>query len=204
MPKQSETVLETVPETAKQISIEMVRLFRPIAHHPLRSGSALPSATLAAHRSDCKGEEVGIDLVTGNTAITPRSPVRTDGYMPASSWPDNWLSLLGHGLGHDKPGDGRLLRRIKASRSCHHRSTYPMCVGTAHSRAGERSRNLEMARDLREGGLRTRGWVGVAADPGARPIIDLPSIFRGPLPKTCDRLATSKIWTACPKNLGRP
>jgi hypothetical protein len=52
MPKQPETAAETVPETAKLISIEMVRLFRPIALRPLRSGRALPSATLAAHRSN--------------------------------------------------------------------------------------------------------------------------------------------------------
>jgi hypothetical protein len=59
MPKQPETAAETVPETAKQISIEMVRLFRPIALRPLRSGSALPSATLAAHRSSRKGGRKG-------------------------------------------------------------------------------------------------------------------------------------------------
>jgi hypothetical protein len=45
--------------------------------------------------------------------------------------------------------------------------------------ARDRSRNLEMARYLREGGLRTRGWVGVAGNPGCLGIIDVLCLSRG-------------------------
>jgi hypothetical protein len=46
------------------------------------------------------------------------------------------------------------------------------------TRARDRSRNLEMARDLREGGLRTRGWVGGAGDPGCLGMIDVFCLVR--------------------------
>jgi hypothetical protein len=214
MPKQPETVAETVPETAKQISIEMVRLFRPIALRPLRSGSALPSATLAAHRSIRKGSKKGqadrglkgprhrrecgnaqnpnthaIDCCQcagspGECAALHAHPasITVIGHITARS---NLLPRASHwGNGVSRPLE---LLRFPSIARCHEVTgtrrkgfSRVAChipgsslVGTARSRAAQCWRNLESRGSRGVRGHLTGGWVGVAADPGARPIIDV-------------------------------
>jgi hypothetical protein len=87
----------------------------------------------------------------------------------SSAGPSNLLPRASH---RDNGAIRRLelLRFPSLARCC-------QVTGTQVLRS-KRSRNLEMARDLREGGLRTRGWVGVAGDPGASAYIDLFRLVR--------------------------
>jgi hypothetical protein len=202
MPKQPETVSETVPETAKHISIEMVRLFRPIAFRSLRSGSAMPSAPLAAHRSGLKGirtadrkaslrvrEEARKQLVPSDTQITAKPFCRGRAYIQALHRRDKRLSL-GQWLGHDELGNDCEALILLDNLIRIHRFEQPML--------GAKPRNGAIFRDCAR--KDPAGVPGGSKTPAVQ-TIDLLPLIRGSSEKTCCHRATPNFGGGSWKNL---
>jgi hypothetical protein len=210
MPKQPETATETVPETAKHISIEIGRLFRPIAPRPLRCGSAMPSAPLAAHRSNVRGGRT-IGWRAGrqkgprhrheqtNARNSPAAGADRSRYVavwwdcpvlrpqPARVTVTNLLPPASHRNNH-VIRQLKLLRFPSIARCCEVTGT-----GLARSRPARSGRNADLIPLSWDRGPTKGGWGRWHPGTLSRPIIDLLSIFRGSLPKVCDRSVTSEI-----------
>jgi hypothetical protein len=157
---------------AKQRAIITIRSGAPLAQMPTRipllHGSALPSATLAVHRSgwvsDRKAGKGWRDLIRCTYAFI--TAIAIDG---VSAFP---CHVLGTQL-------GTKLRPLIAMQSLIN-SLAKMCDRFAYSvHHPDRSRNLEMARYPGDGGSTRAGGGGGGPNLLDRPIIDLSSHFRG-------------------------
>jgi hypothetical protein len=115
--------------------------------------------------------KVGIDLIVGNTPITPKIVVDGSAYIQAPHRRDNRLSL-GQWLGHDELGNDCEALILLDNLRRGHRFEQPV----RHRYAGFEAKD--------------RGGAGVGGKHRPVRFIDLLSLFRGSSEKTCCRRAT--------------